>query len=328
MSAIGITTRAWPYGWATPYLAAIARQNPAFAARVLDISRPELHYFALILSLMEEARDDLDHLGALARAVDRVDRVAIFNMMAPGRDSGLVRLSQKFAGDPWRPRTYLRIANLYSDPEARKTLSHKSAITRRDILTLARLPDGFRGPKITALAQRKTEITELVFAIDIVRRLRADLTDRQIAASLCNAKRGKIRDWVMRHFERVEFPAAPTTALSFGGTRTIQPVTSFAALARAAQDFKNCIRNYQMNVLRGESYFYRCDCVEAGNAKPVAMIELTKAPVVGWLVHEALGPDNEPITGADRAAIVSAFRAAGVGAAPQAIHPGVWFDLG
>jgi len=71
--------------------------------------------------------------------------------------------------------------------------------------------------------------------------------------------------------------------------------------------------------------FYRY-APEAGG-KGVAIVELRKAPVIGWVVHEALGPKNDAIRGVDRSAILAAFRRAAIGAAPQAANPDAWFDI-
>ncbi len=318
-----------PYGWLTPYIATIAAQNDGVAARVLMLRRDELHFIALCLALMGETRDDADHLGVFARGLGVLTRKAL---MANAADLGgvrivpaLAKLPAHFAGGVWRPASYLRLAALMNDPASRKTLTHMPRITRRDVLTLGRLPEAYRTQGVVKLVKRPQQLSVVLFAIELVRRVRTDLTDRQIKTSLDNAKPGYIRSWVMKHYEQAPFPPAPTGALVIGGVDALRPLTCYADLARAAREFDNCIRTYLWSVLKGEAYFYRY-APQAGG-KGVAIVELKPAPAIGWVVHEALGPSNDPIRGTDRAAIVAAFRSAGIGAAPQASNPNAWFDL-
>ncbi|GEM_PF-1408362 len=318
-----------PYGWLTPYIASLAAHNEAIRARVLAIPRAELHFIALCVSLMGAKRDDADHFAAFARSYGVISRRVQLAIAAElgGAEAcpALAKAAPKFAGGVWRPATYLRLAALMNDAQARKTLAHLSAITRGKVIVLARLPAGYRTSGVLKMIRRRRDVSEVVFAIELVRRIRTDLTDRQIIASLEKAESDYIREWVMRHYERVPFPAAPTGELVLGGVDALHPLASYEDLARAAREFDNCIRDYLWRVLRGDSYFYRY-APEAGG-KGVAIVELRRAPVVGWVVHEALGPENERIKGADRAAILAAFRGAGIGAAPQAANPNAWFDL-
>lgn len=314
-----------PYGWLTPYVAAIAAHNPDVAARALMLSRAELHFIALALSLMGERRDDADHLGAFARALGRTPRRSTLADFAPGADPRLAGLTGRLAGRPWRAPAYLRLAALWAEPHARKTLLHLRRITRRHTLTLARLPAPYRTPGVLRMASRSRALAEIVFAIDVVRRIRTDLTDRQILASLEKAETAHIRDWMLKHYERVPFPPPPTGALHIDGVDAIRPLTSYADLERAAREFNNCIADYLWRIQKGDAYFYRYAPAPGGAG--VAVVEVKRAPVIGWVVNEALGPGNAPVSGADRAAILAAFRAAGVPAAPQAVHPNAWISL-
>lgn len=318
-----------PYGWLTPYVASLAAQNDSVAARVLMLRRAELHFIALVVSLMGDACDDADHFGAFARSYDVVARKKLVTSAAAlggvQTPSVIAKLPDMLSGAPWRPPTYLRLAALMNEPHARKTLRHARRVSRRFVLTLGRLPEPYRTVGVVKLVRRPRDLTELLFAIDIVRRVRTDLDERQIIASLERVKPHGIRNWVMRHYERVPFPPPPVDISAIGGVDALRPLDNYADLARAAREFDNCIRTYLWRVLKSDSYFYRY-APEAGG-KGVAIVELRKAPVIGWVVHEALGPSNDEITGAHRVAVIAAFANAGVGAAPQASNPNAWFDL-
>lgn len=313
------------YGWLTPYVAAIAASNRGFAARALILPRGEQHFIALAVALMGARADDRDHIAAFARAYGVEPRQRLLAEAAPDANPRLVRLVGKFAGAPWRAPAYRRLAALMDEPHARKTLLHLPRITRWHVSVLARLPLAYRTRSVLKLIKKRRDVSEIVFAIEMVRRVRTDLTDRQILASLEKADLEYIRPWVMRHYERVPFPAAPTGALVLGGVDALRPLTGFDDLARAAREFDNCIRDYLWRVLKSDAYFYRY-APEAGG-KGVAIVELRRVPALGWVVHEALGPKNEAVKGADRAAIIAAFRKAGVAAAPQAVSPNAWFEL-
>ena len=43
-----------------------------------------------------------------------------------------------------------------------------------------------------------------------------------------------------------------------------------------------------MDILKGGSFFYRYAPIIDGAEKPVAIVELRRMPVIGWVVHEAL----------------------------------------
>ncbi|WP_375201024.1 hypothetical protein [Hyphococcus sp.] len=318
------------YGWLTPYIAALAARNARIAACALTLKRRELHFIGLCLALMGDKRDDADHFAAFAADYGRLPQRSVLanhiDPSGPAYSPKVVTLASRLAGAPWRVNGYRKLEALFSESHARKTLRHMPAITRRTVAILWRLPPEYRTTGVLKMVRRRRDLSEVIFAIEIVRRVRIDLDDRQIIASLEKADGGYIREWVMRHYERIPFPEPPTPALVIDGVEALRPLACFDALAEAAREFDNCIRDYLWRVLKGDTYFYRY-APKAGE-KGVAIVELRRAPVIGWVVHEALGPKNDAIKGAERAAILSAFRKAGVGAAPQAVNPDAWFDLG
>lgn len=317
------------YGWLTPYIASMTAHNENIRARALILPRGELHFIALCIALMGDKARDTDHLAAFARDYGSTPRKTL--LTAAGRlgdaptHAGLVKTSFRLAGEVWRAPTYRRLAVLYDEENARKALSHMSFITRRHVIHLARLPAVYRTRGVLKMMRRTKTVGEVIFAIEIVRRVRTDLTDRQILASLEKAKSEYIRDWVGHHYEQAPFPAAPVGALIVNGVEALRPLTCYADLARSALEFDNCIRGELWKVLKGDTYYYRY-APEAGG-KGVAIVELVRAPVIGWIVHQMLGPNNDEVRGVDRAAILAAFRRAGIEAAPQAQNRNVWFYL-
>ena len=315
------------YRWMTPYVRLIGEYNPEFASRVLNLHRSELHFIGLCLAVMGDNRNDRDHLGAFARGVGKYSRKNL--LLEAGRVGGieikpsLAKVATRLAGNPWRPATYRRLAVLYNEPHARKVLSHLPKVTRRHVITLNRLPATFRTRGVLKMIRRPRELSEVLFSIEIVRRVRTDLDDRRIVVSLERAESCYIRDWVEAHYKCLPFPAAPTGVLTSGSGGVLRPLDTYKELARAAREFSNCIENYVGRVLTGRSYFYRCD--HAG--RRVAVAELKPAPGIGWAVDEVLGPDNNSVPGCDREWILRCFREGGVTPAPHAINPRNWYDL-
>ncbi|MEO1241009.1 MAG: hypothetical protein AAFX54_03800 [Pseudomonadota bacterium] len=304
-----------PYGWLTPYLEKIAAHNAGVAARLLRLNRTELHFIALCVALMGDKRDDADHLAAFASGIDRRTRKALFAEFAPAMDARLVRLAGKLGGRPWRARSYQRLAALYAEPHARKTLNHLPHITRWHLIALGRLPAPYRKPGVVRKLKSRRDLSCVLFGIDVVRRIRTDLNDRQIIASLEKSDTSYVRRWVEAHYERLPFPAAPTGALTDGQGGVLRPVTTGAELMRASREFDNCVDTYLWEASTGASVFYRYDI----GARAVAIAELKRLPGGYWAVDELLARKNAMITGAVRQTVLAMFKEAGIFAAPQVV---------
>lgn len=318
------------YGWLTPYIASIAVHNEEIAARSLFLTRAELHFIAMCTSLMGKSRDDRDHYAAFARGLGVVSRRTLIenacDLGSIDATPGLAQLPAQLAGNIWRPASYIKLATLMAEPSAKKALRHLPRITRGNVITLARLPEAYRTHGVLRMIKKRSDLAEVLFALELVRRVRIDLNDQQVLASLEKAEARSMRAWVMKHYEQAPFPPAPVGPIMLAGVEAMRPLSCYDDLARAAREFDNCIRTYLWAVLKGDSYFYRY-APNAGG-KGVAIIELRRTPVIGWIVHEALGPKNDDLTAMDRAIIVNAFSDAGISPAPQMVSPNAWFDFG
>ena len=311
------------YGWLTPFVADIAARNSAFARRVLNLPRDEIHFIAMVLSLMTDGARAAIGVEILARSIGVNSRERILGELAPHIDPRFARFARKLGGGVWRPVSYRRLADLALEPHARKTLGHLRTVTRRDIITLARLPAAYRTLGVLKHARIPRELSRLVFAIEVVRRIRTDLSDRQIIASIEKAEDFNIRRWVEGHYERLPFPPAPTAILTDGRDGVLRPVTSGSDLRRTGGDFDNCVLNYVAQAALGAVVFYR---FERGGEK-IAVAMLRRTPALGWAVEEVSGPNNFAPSGGDRRAIIEIFARAGIVAAPQAVSRHRWFDL-
>lgn len=324
-----------PYGWLTPYIAAIAAVDEDFSARILVLPREERHFIALIITLMGDKAGDSDHIAAFARSYHRLSRRTLFASFAgPHHPAGILNLLPKLAGDVWSPARYALLAEIFDDGQARKTLRHLKQIKRSHVKRLAMLPTGFRSHAVLKKVNQKRDLDEINFAIAAVRRIRPDLIDQAILKSLEASRDSAIHEWVMKHYIAAPFPDAPVGTLDVAGGGTLVPLKDYKALQHAAREFSNCIRTYLYRVLRGDSFFYRYGVpvdaeteAEKSTDKGMAIVELRRVPIIGWVVHEAFGKSNDPVKRKHRVAILDAFTKAGIAAAPQAINPNAWFEL-
>jgi hypothetical protein len=324
-----------PYGWLTPHIAVIAAADEIFASRILALTREEQHFIAFIIALMGDKAGDADHMTAFARSYHRLTRRTLYEAFTDGQTpAAVLNLLPKLMSGVWAPAQYRTLASVFTDPQARKTLRHLDQIKRRHVKRLAGLPRGFRTGAVLKKIRDKRDLDEIAFAISAVRRIRPSVTDQTLLSSLEKRRDRNIRNWVMNHYTAAPFPPAPVGALVCTERGALTPLDNHEMLAASAREFRNCIRTYLYRVLRGDSYFYRYARKPSGTADgPTtkegggAIVELRRAPVIGWVVHEALGLENKPIKRKHRTAIVHAFSKAGIGAAPQAVNPKAWFEF-
>ena len=167
------------------------------------------------------------------------------------------------------------------------------------------------------------DLSGVIFSIEVVRRLRTDLNDRQIVASLEKADSGDVRVWMESHFERAPFPPAPTRTLNDGRGGTFIAATSGAQLCRWAREFDNCARTRLLQAVKGASVFYRYDV----SGERIAFIELRRVGNVGWAIAEMAGPRNDELPVSVKLRIASVFEKAGVMTVPQAIDERRWVGI-
>ena len=71
-----------------------------------------------------------------------------------------------------------------------------------------------------------------------------------------------------------------------------------------ARRMHNCLGSVARSVLEGSRYFYRW------NGSEPATVCLVKNPTGRWVLHDALGKDNEPLTAKTKVEIETALQSA------------------
>ncbi|MGV6820898.1 MAG: hypothetical protein ACWA5T_10440 [Parvularcula sp.] len=298
------------FGWLTPHLAPVIRQDAARLDLYLGLSRADWHYFGLIVALMGDKASCPDHFASVEREAWSRARLNVMRGVYDGKARALLNMSQKFTGDLWRPPSYRRVARAIEEPAFLSALRGKKAIDRRFVRALSAVPPHLRVEAVTRRIRTRSDADRVVFLAEVVRRIRTDLSDQEVLRSLSQVKRkgAALEAWVAGHYQHAPFPAAP-----WEGDGALTPITSYAALKRLALEFDNCVRSYHEEVLSGQSYFYRY----ALAGKPVATVELEFLPHVGWSVGDVEGPKNASIGRAAMGDIKKRFGRAGIVALPR-----------
>lgn len=275
------------FGWLTHFISTVTHDRPDRLVHYLSLTRKDLHFVGLIGALADIDTASDDKLLWLDAQLFAVPRRKLLACIAPDLDKAILKLPGRLSGRLWQAQSYRRLASLCSEPTASKWLRHRRCIRRRQVHWLGKLPPAFRCDTVMKLIGKRTSVENVCFAIDIVRRIRPELTDAQIVKSMEGIQHGYVDGWVTRHYRHVSFPPAP-----WPGTEALRPLTSFDQLRRSALEFKNCIRTYLDQILSGTGYFYRFE----KDGKGVAIVELRRVPGVGWVVNEMLGPDNDELS--------------------------------
>jgi hypothetical protein len=112
---------------------------------------------------------------------------------------------------------------------------------------------------------------------DIGRAMRRARTGKHILA-LGDSLRARLVD-------SIPFPPPPVAA-----NGRLQPITSARLMRVEASDMRNCLGNLTWSAANGSNYFYRWDGSEP------ATVCLAKDPSGHWVLEDALGKNNEPLT--------------------------------
>jgi len=205
--------------------AGLIDHDPKFATRFLSLTRTDQHYLGLCLALLGPKADDPAHFAWFARIWERERRAHVLAEIEPLAPAGLIKLPPKLRRRMWRAATYRRLAALLEEDNARKALRHMKNVTRRDVYILSRLPPALRREEVTRVIRRRGHLNEVVFCIEVARRIRSDLTERQLMASLKHYEGRHINGWIRRCYDNAPFPQAP-----WSGTDDLRPIESRAAL--------------------------------------------------------------------------------------------------
>lgn len=281
------------FGWLTDDVTALAKRDPERLYLWLAANRSALHFAGLALALAP---------SATARAAIAPDlfvrrRKELFKAVYPDKPAALVALAQKLSGRLWRPNTYRQLATLMEEPAAAKILLRARSIDRRQVLALAVTPEPLRTPAVFKRLRRRSDAAKIAFALDLVERMRPDLSRDDLLRSLAQTPAKKsLQAWAHEQYRLASFPAAP-----WPGSARLKPLASWSALEKEAAAFRNCIRDYAGDIIAGSHCLYRYE----DDKGLKAIVGLKRLSGETWIVEEISGPRNASLTPAEHARVTS-----------------------
>ena len=279
--APGTIIRAHPFGWLTPVILDATRADPDRLADWLAATRAEWHLAGLLLAL---AGDDAQAVEPL---LFRTKRRVLLDRVRPGADPRLLTLAARLAGRLWPAAAYRRLAVLANDPAAVHLLCRARRITRRQVSELARVPDAYRHRAVLARLRKAGDAQRVLFAVQLVERIRPDLTRVAILRTLAQTPdHVGLEAWTRRHFRSASFPAPPRP-----GSDAMRPLRSWDEVQAVARAFRNCVRSHVSDVLNGSAYLY----VLRVGGQDRAVVEVSRVADGQWIISEAKGPDNDDL---------------------------------
>lgn len=271
----------WPAPHTAFVLAPVARRQLAFLA----------------LSLQCKA-DGWTTGGGFARlALEAPLRVAI-RELAPGAPPGLARALGRLGETAWAPPDYGLLLQRLADPRTAKVLRHAPAIDARDVRVLSSLPTALvaTGGGLLRLTEDQSVLLAECFS-GIERR------DGTEAASRVAQRWAKAPD-AAAIFRQVAVDLTPAAATPpHPGTPRLGPLATRDALADAGRRYRNCLEG---RTLDGWNHYYEWF------GDPGAVVSISRDPLFGWRLDEALSVGNAPVAPQVWPALEAELRAIGV----------------
>ena len=195
---------------------------------------------------------------------------------------------------------------LQANPLFRHSLSHMSRIDERQIRMIEALGPKFARPNIIAILHGRSDAHAVGAALQCFLD-HGLISESELMLRLRRVRKlGELSMLIDRIYCTIEFPEPPISASS--GCRAICSADELACVSRR---FRNCLRTYIPDVIRGEMYFY-----EWSGDEP-AVIRLTAERPFGWLVGEIWGIQNRNVSRHCREEICDHFKQAGAHCRPN-----------
>jgi hypothetical protein len=310
--------RTHPFGWLTTAIANHLEINPQRISHFLSLSRADWHFAAFIFAHCEEEISDPARFAKIEARLFTTSRRALLREFAPHAAPAILNMLGRMDGKIWRPTTYRKLAVLTQNKASLNWLKHCQRLSRKHVFWLSRLPEQYQVPAVMDRLSLGDRVDELCFAIEVVKRIRTDLSEKEIMRTLEQANKQSLRGWVSRHYTHLCFPPCP-----WEGNEFLKPLKNFKALQKTALEFKNCLRSYLNRVLQGNSFFYRME----KDGKGIAVVEIYNLAGIGWVVNDCSGHKNANVSAAIKRELTLAFQEAGITTPPPIIDPEYWMDL-
>lgn len=221
--------------------------------------------------------------------------------------NGLLQSLKKLRKHPLPTGQYRAFSELFDDRRSAKIIQHLRAISPDKIEVLLGLPRDVHFSGLIKCIETPGDAYFIRFVFQLLQQLVSRCELEAMAAALKNVSQlDAVGKWADRCFAQVTFPFAP-----WEGNDSLRPIVSFAELEVMARTFDNCVKDYLLPVLAGDSYFY-----EWTGGLP-AIVRIRNNQRFGWIVTEIQGMKNrEDFPYLVRDDICEQFSVAGIVKAP------------
>lgn len=218
---------------------------------------------------------------------------------------GYVSALQRLGLDGREPRIYLLLHKFMAESsELSKAFSHASKIDASTVTTLAALPKLLQTYELAKQIKKPEDIKKLTFVIEILTN-----GDEAKYADLCAkvtsaATRGhSVVAVLKRAYYETPFPEAVLQ-----NTDNCRHISTCADLHKASVQFRNCLKQYFSEAIRGEFQYFRWFEIN----RPVAVISIREDSPFGWRITDMKGKRNEYLDDELEARILEHFEKHGV----------------
>lgn len=264
---------------AGPWAADLAEISPFPHGNLLNRSSVWLHISAMVLANPIASRRNINVIFNHVRG-DWRDAVS---MAMPAFSRETASIAKKLSLPLWPRTAYRQLSHLLEDEHAVKMLRHASSVTPELVGTIFHLPQVIRSHHVIDLLHHQDEAKLLAKLIEYIE---PDHLERLVVSLNAAPCRRSFWKKIRRAFINAvgEFPTPPAI-----NDDRFAPILNAEQLYRAANDFRNCLRNHLDECLSGSAAIYILDDDE----KAVIQVE----PRFGNnAVTNICGIANEPVS--------------------------------
>ncbi|MEO0466370.1 MAG: hypothetical protein AAF216_07485 [Pseudomonadota bacterium] len=288
---------------AGPHAQAIAAAWPAPHGGFLALPAARRHAAAILL-----ARGDGDLRQLVLLVERRRDSDVAAQLVGANAPGGLIKALGRMGETLWRAVDYERFLDLFLSSAANRVLRHMDRIEPGQLRLIHALPNSLREARLVSFVKSVQAARDLGLCLHMVEVINGKDYRRRVEQAMVSSKSadslfGKAASALQA--EQFVTPTAPPPLPAH-----FVPVRTMADLERVALDFRNCLRDFTADIVKGQMAVY----VWQGN--PTGVLALRWDPA-GWRLAEAEAADNEELPDAALESLVTDVVAAGIRTGPS-----------
>ena len=287
--------------WCTRWVLSLCAEDPEFFQHITEQAAGYIHYLCLVrLALLNQQPENEMPIEELATWIRSTSRKTIMKQLYNPYPQGTLKILTKLGRRPLSKNDYRRLIRLLGREGCAQALRHMRHIKPYQLAWMDEFPTEYLHPKLLGSIKKGTDYQTLKY---IFRTFDA-FSNEQVHVNLFGSIRQiqnleQLTRWFQRQLKKLDFPIPP-----WSGNSWIKPITSASDLHKYANDFHNCLDDYTRAILLGNRYFY------VSQHGP-AIISLVRDPLLGWLIEEINGQNNNKPRKIVVESILCAFTKAG-----------------